>query len=217
MSADIQLTNLPKHHDLEKSTPLTVIDSNTSNLNLHFHPMARSVHRKLVIYLVVEAVVSLTIYFNYDKLCNFNGVLGPALLGSSTAAMAQSINQYSKMKFNLSKVFQFMVWGAINGYFTVVWIDTLIVKVDNLVYRIIVDQAVGAPLFQLVFNILNSLWDHGEISAHTRSSYIKSLKYSYCFWPFVSVCIFVFIPQVMMFPCNCMANLLWNMILSRLV
>ncbi|KAK6458221.1 uncharacterized protein RJT20DRAFT_126187 [Scheffersomyces xylosifermentans] len=219
MPVEIPLTNLVNEKgflDLEKSSPLAVTDSSSSNINSHFLQNAAVVRRQLITALLLETIISLTIYFNYDSLCLVSPVLGPSLLGSSTAALAQSLNQYSRMKFSLSRLIKFIVWGSINGYFTVIWIDILIMRVDNLAYRVIIDQTVGAPVFQLIFSILSSLWDHGELSVNTRNSYFKSLKYSYCFWPFFSVCSFVFIPKVMMFPANCLANLIWNLILSKL-
>ena len=67
------------------------------------------------------------------------------------------------------------------------------------------------------FSILNSLWETGElISTTARSSYLRSLRYSYCYWPIFSVCLFLLVPPQMMFPANCLSNLLWNLILSRL-
>lgn len=198
-------------HDLEKST-LTTVDSASS----YIYPPVLGVNRKLVLSLLVETVVSLAIYYNYDQIGKFQPFLAPALLGASTGALAQSINQYSKKKFSLNRICKFIVWGSINGLFTVLWIDMLISRFDNLFYRIIVDQMVGAPSFQLVFNILNSLWDHGEVSNSTRLAYFKSLKYSYFFWPFFSIASFIFIPKALMFPSNCLANLIWGIILSKM-
>ena len=87
-----------------------------------------------------------------------------------------------------------MVWGFINGYFTSAWISILVTRVDNLFYRILLDQSCGTPMFQLIFNILNALWDQGEVfSSATRIAFFKSLKYSYCFWPFFrSFCLYSF-------------------------
>ncbi|KAK6460779.1 hypothetical protein DFJ63DRAFT_320918 [Scheffersomyces coipomensis] len=213
------ITSVTKNFlNLEKSTPLTTIDSNNSNANLdiHFNPNGKYLLQRLIINLVIESIVSLIIYYNYPTLTSIHYFLGPTLLGSSTAALAQSINQYIKKKYSLNKIFKFMVWGLLNGYFTVLWIDVLFFRIDSNLSRIIVDQFIGAPIFQLIFNVLNSLWDTGELSANTRAAFIKSLKYSYCFWPIFSICSFVFIPKSVLFPANCLANLLWNVILSKL-
>lgn len=199
-------------HDLEKST-LNPVDSASSYI---YSPVLVGINRRLILYLVIESIISLAIYYNYDRIGQIQPFLAPVLLGSSTGALAQSINQYSKKKFSLNRIFKFIVWGSINGYFTVLWIDMLISRLDNLLYRIIVDQLVGAPTFQLVFNILNSLWDHGEITKSTRLAYFKSLKYSYCYWPFFSIASFIFIPKTLMFPANCLANLIWGIILSKM-
>ncbi|KAK6203366.1 uncharacterized protein RJT21DRAFT_119509 [Scheffersomyces amazonensis] len=225
LSSEIPLHTYPKEKslsnnnhflNLEKSTPLTTIDSNASSIDLHFNPNDKYLYRRLILNLVIESVVSLIIYYNYDNLSSFHYFLGPTLLGSSTAALAQSINQFIKKKYSLNKILKFLVWGLLNGYFTVLWIDILLLRVDSLSSRVIIDQFVGAPFFQLIFNVLNALWDNGELSASTRTAFIKSLKYSYCFWPFFSICSFVFIPKSMLFPANCLANLLWNIILSKL-
>jgi len=204
MNKDIELNTLPSHKsDVEKPT--------------EFSPQnPRYVYRKLVGFLLLNLAVSIICYVNYGFLKSIHPLLAPALLGMATAALAQSTNQYVKRKFSMSKILKFCVWGLINGSFTVMWIDALIQSIDNLVFRIMVDQLVGAPTFQLIFNILNSLWDHGELSYNTRNAYFKSLKYSYCYWPLVSCTMFVFIPQDSMFPANCAANLVWNLILTKL-
>lgn len=172
--------------------------------------------RRLVVNLLVETALCMAIYLTYDRIAQIHPLVAPLLLGASSAALAQSINQYSKKKHSMNKIAKFVVWGALNGCFTVLWIDVLILQFDSLVHRIVVDQLVGAPMFQMIFNVLNSLWDTGEITAATRASYWKLLKWSYCFWPFFSVCLFAFIPQVMIFPANCLANLVWNLVLSKL-
>ena len=47
-------------------------------------------------------------------------------------------------------------------------------------------------MFQLIFNILNALWDQGEVfSSATRIAFFKSLKYSYCFWPFFDRSVYI--------------------------
>ncbi|RCK57288.1 hypothetical protein Cantr_06872 [Candida viswanathii] len=173
--------------------------------------------RKLIVALFIETVSLCVAYYEYDNIALIHPMLAPTLLGCVSGALAQSTNQYLKKKFTPNKIAKFMVWGCINGFFTSAWINILVTKIDNLFYRIVIDQTVGAVMFQLIFNILNSLWDQGEVfSPTTRASFFKSLKYSYFFWPFFSVLLFMFIPQSMMFPSNCLANLFWNLILSKI-
>lgn len=198
------------HRDLEKSA----LTSDETNPPLY--PAPKPLKRKLIIYLFIESVISFSLYCNYHQLINIHPLVAPMLLGSSTAALAQSINQYFKKKLNLSRVCKFLVWGSINGFFTALWVELLMSKLDNALHRIVVDQLVGAPIFQMVFNILSSLWENGEISASTRYKYIKSLKYSYCYWPLFSISTFVYIPRTMIVPANCLANLVWNIVLSKL-
>lgn len=215
---DIELTNLHHNHDLEKSsTSIEIPNSNTESAYPPIYPLPKPLQRKLISYIIIEALISLIIYYNYFKIeISTHHLIAPTILGASTAALAQSINQYSKRNFSLNRIFKFVVWGCINGCFTVLWIDMLIYQVDGLTYRIVVDQFIGAPTFQLIFSILNCLWDYGELNYTLKNSYLKSLKFSYCYWPFFSICSFMFIPQSMIFPANCLANLIWNLILSKL-
>lgn len=197
-------------HDLEKSSLLILDDSKYQNSTINL------IRRKVALYIILEGFTTLFIYYYYSLLLEIHPLFAPTLLGSSTAALAQTINQYAKVKFSLDKICKFLVWGGINGCFTDLWINLLLSNFDNLFYRIILDQLLGAPTFQLIFNILSTLWDHGEVVPSTRATYFKSLKYSYCFWPFFSICEFTLVPENMMFPLNCLATLLWNVILSKL-
>ncbi|CAK9440133.1 uncharacterized protein LODBEIA_P42330 [Lodderomyces beijingensis] len=203
--------------DLEKSSG-TFSPSSTRTAqehhHHHLHPSSKHILKKLYSAMLIEAAISITIYYNYSRIASVYPMVAPTLLGCSTAALAQSINQFSRKKFTLNKIFKFMVWGCINGYFTVAWINVLMVNFDNLFLRILVDQLVGSPTFQLVFNVLSTIWDQGEV--FSINAYIKSLKYSFCFWPIFSTISFTFIPQGLMFPCNCLASLIWNIILSKL-
>lgn len=169
--------------------------------------------RTIWLYMFLECVTSLVIYFNYGRLLLLYPLLAPTLLGASTAALAQSINQYIKGRLVDSRVVKFAIWGLINGCFSALWIEMLILNLDSVIYRVLLDQAVGAPLFQLLFNILSSVWD--QDGQNTRATFFRALRYSYCYWPFVSIAMFVFVPPQFMFVCNCFANLLWNLILSR--
>lgn len=228
---DIKLSNIQSNHlhhtnshsntkneyrDLEKSANL--IESHHESIYQPSYSPPRHLTRKLIAYLIVESIISLAIYLNYTNIAitTSTTLIGPTLLGASTAALAQSFNQFIRKKFSFNRICKFIVWGSINGCFTVLWIDLLINQIDNLIIRIITDQLIGAPIFQMVFNILNTLWDNGEITSSIRTTYLKSLKYSYCFWPFFSIISFMLIPQSMIFPASCLANLIWNSILSKL-
>lgn len=210
---DIEPSSLKEgklYRDLEKSV------SSLDETNPPLYPAPKPLKRKLIIYLLIESTISLSLYYNYNLLINIHPLVAPTLLGSSTAALAQSINQYFNKKLNFRRVCKFVVWGSINGLFTALWVELLMSKFDKTLHRIFVDQLVGAPTFQMVFNVLSSLWENGEISASTRQKYIKSLKYSYCYWPLFSIGTFIYIPKNMIVPANCLANLVWNIILSKL-
>lgn len=169
------------------------------------------------VYVAVEVVATLALYWSYDYLISVHRQLGPACLGAATAALAQSLNQLWKYKFSDSRLLKFVVWGLINGYFTALWLDVLVVQIPSSMVRIVLDQLVGAPLFQLTFTILSSMWDGDLMPApQIRATFVRLLRYSYCFWPFVSMALFTVVPQDRMVMFNCVANFLWNVILSRL-
>lgn len=212
MPEDIQLTSRDKFSGEFRKQE----DGELPPLHLNFNPGTASLKRKLVISLAIETLISLVIYYNYEKLVLVNDLLAPGLLGASTAALAQSMNQYFKFKFSLNKIYKFIIWGVINGVLTVLWIDMLRFQFESLFYRIFFDQLIGAPVFQMIYNILSALWDTGELSNILLPSHLRSLKYSYCFWPIFSTCAFIFLPPSAFFPANCLANLVWNIILSKL-
>ncbi|CUM65198.1 uncharacterized protein PRCAT00002826001 [Priceomyces carsonii] len=209
---DSNLNELHKYKgsgDLEKS-------SQPEFEELRLKPVSSIVKRKLILNVVIETTLSIVFYHYYEKIEEVNLLLAPALLGASTAALAQSFNQAQKLKYSINRVLKFTVWGIINGTLTALWINLLMQRIKNLSYRILVDQLLGVPIFQLIFNVLNSLWDQGELGSNTRINYLKALRYSYFFWPFFSICLFLFFPQRVMFPANCLANLIWNLILSMI-
>lgn len=203
MDKDIELSSLPTHQvDIEKGR---ILLSSTN----------KYVTRKLMIIMIIEIFISVYIYINYDSLLDINLLLAPSLLGALTAALAQTFNQFVKNTYSFEKIIKFIVWGIINGLLTAMWID-IIMSIDDFYLRVFIDQSIGAPGFQLIFTILNSLWDNGSLNKSTINAFFKSLKYSYCYWPFVSILVFGFLPLDIIFPCNCAAALIWNIILSRL-
>ncbi|CAN3366199.1 hypothetical protein DICA4_E32000 [Diutina catenulata] len=198
--------------DLEKEAEAAAAHSGN-----YFTPKVKVSRSKTLLLMLVEAMALAAFYTNYDLIkLQIHPLAAPVLLGSATAALAQTFNQYTKSQLSYSRLSKFLVWGAINGMFTALWIDLVVRSTDNVVYRVLFDQLVGAPCFQLLFNVLNSLWEHGEITSTTRLSFFKSLRYSYCFWPFFSILGFGFLDPEFMFPANCLGTLLWNVILSKL-
>lgn len=174
--------------------------------------------KRAFLYIFVELVASIIVYSKYTSIALFNPLLAPILLGAATAALAQLLDQYWRGRFSDRRVAKFISWGAINGYFTALWVDLLVSRISNNAYRIILDQLVGAPLFQLAFTTLSSIWeaDHPSSQFSTRASFLRSLKYSYCFWPFASIAMFVYVPAHLMVVSNCTANFIWNIILSKI-
>lgn len=174
--------------------------------------------KRAFFYIFIELVASILFYSKYTSITRVNPLLAPILLGSATAALAQLIDQYWRGRFSDLRVAKFICWGAINGYFTALWVELLVVRVSSNLNRILFDQLVGAPLFQLAFTILSSIWDtdHSNSLFSARASYVRSLKYSYCFWPFASIAMFVFVPDHLMVVSNCTANFIWNLVLSKI-
>lgn len=183
-----------------------------------FYDIEPKLHpRRSFIYIAVELIATVAVWYNYPALVDVYRQLGPACLGSATAALAQSLNQMSKHKHLESRLAKFVVWGAINGFFTSLWLDMLMVQLENPLVRMLVDQSIGAPLFQLTFTALSNLWDGDNVLVSAiQATYLRSLRYSYCFWPLVSAAMFTVIPPDKMLPCNFAANFIWNVILSRL-
>lgn len=199
--------------DLEKEAEAALAQSAN-----YFTPRSVKASRgKVIALILMEACFTGAIYTNYDNIKQVHPLLSPILLGAGTAALAQTFNQYVKHQLLYNRIFKFIIWGMINGCFTALWIDLVTRTFDTTVYRVLLDQLVGAPMFQLLFNILNSLWEHGELSRQTHIAFFRSLRWSYCFWPVFLILAFGFLDPLLMFPANCLATLVWNVILSKLV
>ncbi|ODQ81890.1 hypothetical protein BABINDRAFT_32926 [Babjeviella inositovora NRRL Y-12698] len=178
----------------------------------------------------VELVACALIYVNYDKLNASalgawvpQSLLAPTLLGMSSACLAQLVNQGFLMKqprrFNLSRLAKFGIWGAINAVTTNMFFDVLRARLDmqrDAVTAVLLDQFVNSPLCQLLFVIWHSIWDDLALGPLLRTTYPRSLKTSYMFWPFVSIFTFFVLPHGLMFPVNCIANIVWTVVLGVL-
>lgn len=203
----LEKPQLPRFQDPEKQfTPASA----------SLEPASLGYRRKLVLIIAIQ--VFLTVYFvaNIDVLDSINVYAGPVLLGATTASLAQALTQYTKKKFVMNKIFKFVLWGSLNGIMTYVWLGKVFLVVDNLFLRVLLDQLIGLPSFQFVFNVINSLWEHGEIfHVSARLAYFKSIKVGYCFWPLFSLTSFAFLPPSLLFQANIAANLFWNIILSK--
>lgn len=191
----LDLKNKP-FHDLEK-------------------PKLAQVASRAYLYLAVQLVSIVAVYVNYAYLQEWHPLLAPTLLGASSAGLAQSISQCYKNIASEGKLFKFLVWGLINGCFTELWIDMLMARVTNVVSRVVIDQTIGASCFQLAFSLLSAAWDLDSTTS-PRTTYLRSMRLSYCYWPFVSAAIFTLAPEQRMVMCSCLANFVWNLILTRL-
>lgn len=172
--------------------------------------------KKLITAFVFEISITSGLYFEYRNIGEKFPLVANIALGASCGALAQTFAQVFRNSFSIRKIVKFVLWGALNGALTELWVGFLLLHINTPLMRIILDQTLGTPVFQAVFSILNSVWDHGRIVSEIKELYIKSLKWSYLFWPFFSVLQFLFIPSDMIFPANCIASLVWNILLSRL-
>lgn len=165
-------------------------------------------------FLLAELIAGVHVLYYYQDFLRVHPHLGPTLLGAVSAVFAQSISQIVKRKHSPNKLAKFTCWGALNGMCSTLWIDFVVTRTDNVIWKVVLDQTIGAPMFQLFFTLLSTVWDtkFGS-SASLRAMYFKSLRYSFYFWPFMSVAMFCFIPESMMFLFNNVASFGWNMIL----
>lgn len=185
--------------------------------SLNEKPYNKSFPKSAYFFILVELIAGIQVLYQYEGILKMYPNLGPTLLGAISAVLAQSLTQVIKGKHSFNKLVKFVCWGALNGLFSTVWIDYLVKSVDSVVLQVAIDQSIGAPLFQLLFTLLSMVWDSETASGPSpRAVYFKSLRYSFCFWPFMSIAMFCFIPENMMFFFNCFVNFVWNLILCKL-
>ncbi|KAH3675653.1 hypothetical protein WICMUC_002570 [Wickerhamomyces mucosus] len=199
--------------DLEKSS--TEIEKNLNIKNNHQISRSRS-----VIYFTI--LIKLTSIFlllkNRDLIENVHQLLNSILLGFLTAGLAQTIIQTFRA-VNFNKILKFALWGGISGISGSLWIDYLVVefpKNDDIIYRVAVDQLVGAPFFQSLFLIYNCLWEGNNIKIAFHTNFLKTLLMSYLIWPASSVISFGYLPQHFIFPFTCAVGVVWTVILGLL-
>lgn len=172
--------------------------------------------KRAYIYLFIEVILAFEVLASFDWIADSYPLFAPTLLGALSAAIAQSLNQIIKRKHSINKLLKFITWGSINGCFTAIWFDILTRRVENKVRQVLLDQTIAAPLFQLSFAVLSAIWENDSIlSKSFRSTYVKSLRYSYCYWPFVATCMFMMVSQEKQFLFNSFASFVWNMILCK--
>lgn len=155
------------------------------------------------------------------QLLNGNGpkIVLSIIIGALCSVLAQLFNQIYKRRINITNVIKFFTWGCINGVLTSLWIDVLVLHFQDIVIRVMVDQIIGAPIFQLFFISLMTFWWDSEdaeskSSSNFKRNYFRALKLSYLIWPTFSIMSFALLPAELIFPCNCLVNLIWNIVLS---
>lgn len=164
----------------------------------------------------VEVVSTLSFYIGYDELNYYHNFLGALLLGASTLLLAQTITEvYKSTFFSWDKHFKFVIWGFINGVFSKLWIDFILINYaqDNFM-KILLDQLLGNPISQLVFVIYNCIWENNDFRMGLQASYWKTMKYSLFVFPVFSAIAFTMLPESYIFPVNCLVTLSWNIVLS---
>lgn len=191
--------------------------------NSHAQEMTR-----LYLVLLGELAVCAATYLHYEALnagawgqAVPRGLLAPVLLGLVLAALAQLISQTfmaRPTKLVPLRLAKFAVWGAINAAITTLYLAALqqLSLAENDLMCVVVDQLLMSPISQMLFVVWHSVWDDLPLGPLMRTHYPRSMMYSYSFWPFVSVFCFFILPDAMVFPVNCFANVVWNVILSML-
>lgn len=169
--------------------------------------------------MVLTALVTIVLIYlvvSYDELKSVGGELAMSvLIGLLLLVLAQLINQFYRRMYSMLQIAKFFVWGCINGVLTSLWIDMLFFQCPNTVSRVLVDQLIGLPMFQLTFLVMNAIWDNNsDIKTYLKINYVRSLKLSYLIWPCFSIISFSILPAHLIFPCNCLVNLGWNVVLS---
>lgn len=200
----------------------TNVDLEYNNANQHSSKSSSSNsllqprHQRILLLLIVASSGALLhLVHNYETLkLEYGPLLVLVLVGLLSSGVAQLVNQFYKRLWHWLSILRFIVWGSINGVLTSLWIDMLIVQFPNIIVRVLVDQLVGSPCFQLIFLALAAIWDNSDIKTVLRVNYLRSLKLSYLIWPSFSILSFSILPPELIFPCNCLVNLIWNVILS---
>ncbi|ODV97055.1 hypothetical protein PACTADRAFT_15555 [Pachysolen tannophilus NRRL Y-2460] len=206
------LTAKKENFDDDNSIPKPAIADNKKSFIKSYHS-----RRNLLALILVESLAAVVFFLKYDILVINHRLLGSCLLGSITSILGQTIDQFFKSNFSANKFFKFLLWGAINGLFSELWIDFIFVNArENNVKKILMDQIIGNPTFQLVFIIFSCIWDNNDIKLALRTSYIKTLKLSFFIWPSFSILAFTILPENLVFPMNCILSLIWNVILSSI-
>ncbi|GMM36552.1 hypothetical protein DASC09_038770 [Saccharomycopsis crataegensis] len=210
ISGQLSNANQP---DIEFSMISGTAAANAINISTPTHRR----HQRILFVSILFSLSGLTYMIHYYE--NLKIEYPPlaiiVIIGSLSSVIAQLINQFYRRHYSLSHVAKFLIWGCINGVLTSLWIDMLFVQFDHTVARVMVDQLIGSPFFQLVFLVLNAIWDNNnDIRTYLRVNYLKSLKLSYLIWPCFSILSFSILPPEFIFPCNCLVNLIWNVILS---
>lgn len=172
--------------------------------------------RLLLLALIVIHVVLLALVVQHrEKIDDYHQLLNSVLLGTLTSSFGQSIIQLVK-GFNSKRLLKFLIWGWFNGVLSSIWLEYLVLNYTDALHRILFDQLVGSPIFQLIFTVFNAVYENASISNAIRTTYLTTLKASYLVWPFCSIISFNFLPLHLIFPFNCLVTLLWSVILSLL-
>lgn len=183
--------------------------------------------------IILEVVAIVILIQNREVIDNVHQMLNSVLLGVLTAGFAQSIIQLFR-RVHYGRLFKFCLWGAMNGVMSSVWIDTLVVRLETPLHRILTDQFIGTPIFQTIFIIYNSLWENIDIKGAFKSvsklhfmhcsqlltrnqTFWRMLGTSYLIWPVCSIVSFNFLPQHLIFPFTCFVNVIWTLALGLII
>ncbi|KAH3670490.1 hypothetical protein OGAPHI_001005 [Ogataea philodendri] len=174
------------------------------------------VRERFSYFIAVQVFLVYLIFLYYDSINEYHPLLAGALLAGQTSCLAQTLNQFYHRSISISKHIKFYIWGVMNGMATTLWIKMLMTKVDTQSMRFVYDQTFGGLVFQFLFILYNCIWERQDLLTHMKTTYIQSLKYYYMMWPFVSYLCFFHIPNHLIFPINCLCNLIFTVLLTLL-
>lgn len=168
---------MPEKSPKIKSTPL---DLEKNELTIQPSPLKPRSKTLLSFITIIEFISLLIVIKHREVIDNVHQLLNSILLGIITATLGQSIIQLFR-QVHYDRIGKFFIWGAINGVLSSLWIDCLVYKLPDVLSRVLVDQLVGSPLFQLLFIVLNCLWENTDISIamKTVSIYEKFIKFKF--------------------------------------
>ncbi|ODV88364.1 hypothetical protein CANCADRAFT_29692 [Tortispora caseinolytica NRRL Y-17796] len=171
----------------------------------------------IVLFLVVECGLMFAVSANFQTLHQAYPYAVTALVSSILAAISQLLNQLLFVhKFMPARTLKFHTWGTVNGIINKYWYDLITPLFPSIPLRVIIDQCIGTPVFNVLFLSFSALWENHNIPYTVRTKLRTTLTSAYIIWPLFSFVSFQFIPQHLIVPAAGIVGILWTLILSKI-